>query len=389
MQTIPELFGGGMMSPVRDPYAVYRRLRQEEPVIHLESPMGTGYLVTRYDDVVAILKNPSAFSSHANQRGIGLVMGRTILEMDGQAHLRHRKIISPALLPSALKGATAELIVDIANQLIDELIGGGRADLVPQFNFTFPMRIIAHVIGVPMRDYVEFHHWANDLISMGDNPMKAFAAAQQIVDYLRPILEQRRTEPTGDLLSTLVHAEVDGNRLTEEEVLGFLRLLLPAGAETTYRLIGSTMFALLSHPDALERVRADPNRIDEAIEETLRWESPVQYVAREPTDAAILSGVEVPANAMLMVAIGSANRDERRFDRADVFDLDRSSDDHIAFGFGPHFCAGSHLARLEARVAVRTLLERLKNLRLDPAEESYMVGMAFRSPDRLMVQFDA
>ena len=389
MQTIPELFGGGMMSPVRDPYTVYRRLRHEQPVIQLESPMGTAYLVTRYDDVLGILKNPTAFSSQANQRGIGLVMGRTILEMDGQDHLRHRKIISPALLPSALKGATAGLIVDIANQLIDELIGAGRADLVPQFTFTFPMRIIAHVIGVPMRDYVEFHHWANDLISMGDNPMKAFAAAQSIVDYLRPILEQRRAEPTGDLLSTLVHAEVEGNRLTEEEVLGFLRLLLPAGAETTYRLIGSTMFALLSHPDALERVRADPSRVDAAIEETLRWEAPVQYVSREPAEAATLSGCEVPAKSMLMVAIGSANRDETRFERPDDFDLDRRSDDHIAFGFGPHFCAGSHLARLEARVAVRTLLERLKNVRLDPAEESHMVGMAFRSPDRLVVKFDA
>jgi cytochrome P450 len=165
--------------------------------------------------------------------------------------------------------------------------------------------------------------------------------------------------------------------------------LLPAGAETTYRLIGSTMFALLSHPDALERVRADPSRIDAAIEETLRWEAPVQYVSREPTDAVTLSGFEVPAKSMLMVAIGSANRDETRFERPDVFDLDRRSDDHIAFGFGPHFCAGSHLARLEARVAVRTLLERLRNLRLDPAEESHMVGMAFRSPNRLAVKFDA
>lgn len=389
MQTIPELFGGGMMSPVRDPYSVYRRLRHEQPVLHIESPMGTAYLVTRYDDVVEIMKNTTVYSSRANQRGIGMVMGRTILEMDGQEHLRHRKIISPALLPSALKGATAGRIAEIANMLIDELIGAGRADLVPQFTFTFPMRVIAHVIGVPMRDYVEFHHWANDLISMGDNPMKAFAAAQSIVDYLRPILEQRRVEPTGDLLSTLVHAEVEGTRLTEEEVLGFLRLLLPAGAETTYRLIGSTMYALLSHPEQLKRVRADLSRVDAAIEETLRWEAPVQYVSREPNHAVTLSGFDVPAAGMLMVAIGSANRDETCFDRPDDFDIDRRTDDHVAFGFGAHFCAGSHLARLEARIAVRTLIERLPNLRLDTAEECRIVGMAFRSPDRLAVQFDA
>jgi cytochrome P450 len=378
-----------MMSPVRDPYAIYRKLRHEQPVIHLESPMGTAYMVTRYDDVLGVMKNTGLYSSRANQRGIGMVMGRTILEMDGSAHLRHRKIISPALLPSALKGATAGRIVDIANLLIDEFIADGRADLIPQFTFTFPMRIIAHIIGVPMRDYVEFHHWANDLISMGDNPMKAFEAAQSIVDYLRPILEQRRAEPTGDLLSTLVHAEVDGNRLTEEEVLGFLRLLLPAGAETTYRLIGSTMFALLSHPEQLERVRADLGRIDAAIEETLRWEAPVQYVSREPNETVTLSGFEVPAGSMIMVAIGSANRDETCFDRPDDFDIERRTDDHVAFGFGAHFCAGSHLARLEARIAVRTLIERLPNLRLDPSVECAIVGMAFRSPDQLVVQFDA
>lgn len=389
MQTIPGLFGGGMMSPIRDPYPVYHRLRHEQPVVHVESPMGTAYLVTRYDDVVGILKNTALYSSRANQRGIGLVMGRTILEMDGQEHLRHRKIISPALLPSALKGATSGLIVEIAHMLIDDFIKDGRADLIPQFTFTFPMRIIAHVIGVPMRDYVEFHHWANDLISMGDNPMKAFAAAQSIVDYLRPILEQRRAEPKGDLLSTLVHAEVDGNRLTEEEVLGFLRLLLPAGAETTFRLIGSTMFALLSHPAQLEAVRSDLGKVDAAIEETLRWEAPVQYVSREPNENVTLSNSEVPAGGMLMVAIGSANRDETRFAEPDVYDVARKTDDHIAFGFGQHFCAGSHLARLEARVAVRALLERLPNLRLDPAEEGHMVGMAFRSPDRLCVKFGA
>jgi cytochrome P450 len=378
-----------MMSPVRDPYPIYRRLRREQPVVHLQSPMGTAYLVTRYSDVLSLLKNTALFSSRANARGIGMVMGRTILEMDGQEHLRHRKIISPALLPSALKGATAERITEIANLLIDEIVHDGKADLVTQFTFTFPMRVIAHVIGVPMRDYAEFHHWANDLISMGDDPAKAFAAAQSIVDYLRPILEQRRREPTGDLLSTLVHVEVEGNRLSEEEVLSFLRLLLPAGAETTYRLIGSTLFALLSHPEQLEEVRADPTRIPAAIEETLRWEAPVQYVSREPNETVTLSDYEIPAGNIIMAAIGSANRDETCFERPDAYDVRRTTDDHVAFGFGQHFCAGSHLARLEARIAIRTLLDRLPNLRFDAAEECHVVGMAFRSPDRLPVKFDA
>ena len=388
MDTIVNVFGGGMMSPVPDPYRIYRRLRREQPVLLLNSPMGVTYLVTRYDDVLAILKNAALYSSQANARGIGLVMGRTILEMDGKEHLRHRKVISPAFLPSALKGATTEAITTIAEALIDQFARDGHADLVSQFTFTFPMRVIAHIIGIPIEDYAEFHRWGLDLISMGDNPARGFAGAQAIVDYLRPILEQRRKEPTGDLFSTLVHAEVEGHRLTDEEVLSFLRLLLPAGAETTYRLIGSVLFASLTHREQLEEVLADRSKLDLAIEETLRWESPVQYVTREPTAPVVLSGTEVPAGAMMTIAIGSANRDEGAFADPDRFDLHRRTDDHVAFGFGQHFCAGSHLARLEGRIAVNTVLDRLRNLRLDAAQDAKIVGLAFRSPSRLPVRFD-
>ena len=389
LPTIIDLFGGGMMSPVADPYSVYRRLRDQQPVISLRSPLGLTYMVTRYDDVLGVLKNTSLFSSRANARGIGMIMGRTILEMDGQAHLRHRKIITPAFLPSALKGVTAEKIAQIAHLLVDGFAADGRADLVSQFTFTFPMQVIAHIIGIPMRDYAEFHRWAIDLISVGDDPPRAFAAAQSIVDYLGPILEERRQAPAGDLLSTLVHAEVDGDRLSEEEVLGFLRLLLPAGAETTYRLIGSLMFALLTHREQMEEVLADRSKIDLALEETLRWEAPVQYTSREPVESTEIAGTVVPAGAIMTVAVGSANRDERVFSDPDRFEMHRNNADHVAFGFGQHFCAGSHLARIEARIAATVLLERLRNLRLDTTEECRIVGLAFRSPSRLPVLFDA
>jgi len=377
-----------MMSPLPDPYSIYRRLRAEQPVFPVRSPMGSAHLITRYDDVLDVLKNVGTFSSRANARGIGMVMGRTILEMDGAEHLRHRKVIAPAFLPSALKGPMSDAIASIAHALIDQFAADGRADLVEQFTFTFPMRVITHIIGIPVSDYAEFHRWGLDLISVGDDPARGFAAAQAIVDYLRPILAQRRAEPTADLLSTLVHAEVEGNRLTEEEVLGFLRLLLPAGAETTYRLIGSALFGLLTHPAQLDEVRADRTALALAIEETLRWESPVQYVSREPVEAVEIGGYPIPAGDLLMIAIGSANRDETRFADPDRFDLHRNTDDHVAFGFGQHFCAGSHLARAEARIALNALLDRLPNLRLDTNEGCGVVGLAFRSPDRLPVRFD-
>ncbi len=390
MQTIVDLFGGGMMSPVADPYSVYRRLRHERPVAPLRSPMGDLWMLTRYDDVLVALKDGATFSSRGNARGIGLVMGRTILEMDGREHLRHRRIITPAFSPHALRSGLDATVAGVVHQLIDGFVRDGRAELVAQLTFTFPLRVLARVMDLPIEDFEQFHHWALDLISVADRPERGLAAAQRIVEYLRPILDQRRRAPGNDLVSALVHAEVDGERLGDEEVLGFLRLLLPAGAETTYRLTGSLIHALLTHPEALEEVRADREALDRAIEETLRWEAAVQYVTREVTAPVSLGGCDIPEGGLVTLALGSANRDEARFADPDRFDLHRPNlADHLAFGFGAHFCAGSHLARLEARTALAALFERLPNLRLAPGEPSRIVGLAFRSPDRLPVRFDA
>jgi cytochrome P450 len=277
----------------------------------------------------------------------------------------------------------------IVHQLVDTFERDGHADLVSQFTFTYPLRIMAHVMGLPIADFEQFHHWALELLSIAEDPQRGFDAAQKIVDYLRPILEERLREPREDLVSTLVHAEVEGERLTDEEVLSFLRLLLPAGAETTYRLTGSVIFALLTHPDVLAEVRADKAALDLAIEETLRWESAVQYVSRETTREVDVAGTVLPPGEMLMLAVGSANRDETRFEDPDRFDIHRKNvSDHVAFGFGEHFCLGSNLARLEARSAVSILLDRLPNLRLAPDADCRIVGLAFRSPDRLPVVFD-
>lgn len=388
MATTNKLFGGTMMSPIVDPYSVYRRLRDEQPALPVNTMMGVVYMITRYDDVLAVLKDGKRYSSRANARGIGIVMGRTILEMEGKEHVRFRNVISPFFSPRAMKAETADLVSGIVHRLIDGFAGDGQADLVQQFTFTFPMEVMANIIGVPVDDYHAFHRMALDLISVGDDPARGFQAAQELVTYLTPLMEARKAEPRGDLLSKLVHAEVEGSRLTDEEVLSFLRLLLPAGAETTYRLTGSCLYALLRHPEVYEAVRADRGVIDRLIQETLRWESPVQFVSREATEDLEISGSPVPAGALLSVTVGSANRDERHYPDPDRFDLERKNDDHLGFGFGAHFCAGSHLALLEARTALNALLDRLPNLRLAPDQESTVVGLAFRSPNRLPVRFD-
>jgi cytochrome P450 len=388
MPDMVEVFGGHFMSPVSDPYTAYARLRAQEPVALLDLWMGQGYLVTRYDDVRAVCTDPLAFSSHSNANGIGLVMGRTILEMDAKEHTKHRSIIAPAFVPKALRSDLPELIGSLVHQLIDEFAPSGRAELVAQFTSTIPIRVIAYVIGIPIEDYRTFHHWGLDIIGFTDDPPRGFAAAQNLVEFLRPLLAQRRAEPTGDLMSRLTHAEVDGERLSDEEIFSFLRLLLPAGAETTFRLMGNLIYALLDTPGALDEVRADHSKIDWAIEEALRWESPVQYASRETTRALSLAGVDLPEGAQLLLALGSANRDETHFANADRFDLQRRPEEHFAFGFGRHFCAGSHLARLEARMAVAALLDRLPNLRFEPGAERQIVGLAFRSPTALPVRFD-
>jgi cytochrome P450 len=387
MADLTQLFGGDFMSPVPDPYVAYRRLRDEQPVMPIELWNGPGFLVTRYDDVRTVLTDPLTYSSHSNANGIGLIMGRTILEMDGREHTRQRSIIAPAFVPKALRSDLPTVVDGIVEELIDRFAGDGAVDLVSQFTSTIPIRVIAHVIGIPVEDYTTFHSWGLDIIGFTDDPPRGAAAAQNLVEFLTPLIAARRAEPRGDLISRLVEAEVDGERLDDEEIYSFLRLLLPAGAETTFRLIGNLLHALLAHPPALAAVRDDDAKLDWAIEETLRWESPVQYASRETTTATALGGVDLAAGAQILVAVGSANRDERRFADPDAFRFDRRPEDHMAFGYGRHFCVGAHLARLEARTAVRALVRRLPRIRFAPDAAHRIVGLAFRSPSALPVVF--
>lgn len=388
MVTLQQLFGGSLMSPVADPYAEYRRLRREAPVILVDMGFAEAFLVTRYEDVLMVLKDSARFSSRAHARGVGLVFGPTILEMDGTKHVRHRNLIAPAFAPRALAGELPSVMRRIADELIDRMAPVGHADLVAGFTFTYPLRVVCGILGLPVADFDEFHRLATDLVGIADDPARAFAASQALADYLRPIVAQRRAEPAEDLVSRLVHAEVEGQRLSEEEVLSFLRLLIPAGAETTYRLIGNILCALLADPALLEAVRADRTKVAWAIEETLRWEAPVQHAPRETTEPVTIAGADIPAGAMVMIALGSANHDESRFPDPDRFDLERRPEEHMAFGFGRHFCAGAFFARAEAEVAVNALLDRFPRLRLEEGPPPRALGLAFRAPERVAVRFD-
>jgi cytochrome P450 len=383
-----DLFGPSPLDMV-DPYPLYRRLRREQPVLPVEFLIGVHYMVTRYDDVREALRDDARFSNRSNAKAIGLVIGRTIIEMDGREHLRHRGIVNPALAPRALRGDFPAQVAAIAHRLVDRFAGRGRADLVEEFTFNYPLEVFGQILGLPADDWGRVHRWAIDLTAIAHDPARGLAAARQLGEYLAPVVAERRAAPTGDLISRLACAEVEGACLSDEEVVSFLRLLVIAGAETTYHLLGSTLFALLTHPAELEALRADPGRVAAVLGETLRWESPIQIVTREALETVELSGVEIPAGAQVTLAIGSANRDETRFADPDRFDPERGPVEHVGFGYGKHYCVGSRLAELEARIGLEVLLERLPELRLEPDADCAVVGLAFRGPNRLPVRFGA
>jgi cytochrome P450 len=387
--SIVDLMSAGPMDPIEDVHSVYARLRREDPVHRLEAPLNAGVFVSRFADVHTVLKDDETFSSRSNgERGIALVMGRTLIGMDGREHLRHRALITPSLAPRALRGDFPKLVDRIAQDLIDGFAEKSAADLVTDFTFVYPLRVFTEILGLPPDDVRTFHDWAIDLSHVARDPQRGLASSAKMKDYLAPVVAEKRASPSDDLISKVATAEVDGVRLTDEEVISFLRLLVIAGAETTFHLLGSALFALLRDPALLEDVRADRGRIAALLDETLRWESPVQIITRECVRDTVLSGVEIPSGTDIIVGIGSANRDESRFPDADRFDIDRQGEPHIAFGFGKHYCAGSRFALLEATVAIEALLDRLPELRADPdAPPARVVGIAFRGPDQLPVRF--
>jgi len=258
---------------------------------------------------------------------------------------------------------------------------------VAKFTSKFPVRIIAAMLGAEADDYDQIHHWAEQ-INLGPAHPEAFAASQSLRDLLTPIVEDRKVNRRDDLVSDIVHAEVDGERLDDEHIYGFLRLLFPAGAETTYRASGSLFAALLSRPDILDKVRADRSLVPGLIEETLRWETAVTVVSRQTTREVELGGVTLPEGAQLLPSPGAADRDPEHFDHADEWDPDRPPEPHLAFGTGRHQCLGMHLARAEMGLSLEAVLDRLPNVALDPDyPPPNVIGFAFRGPDQLRVRF--
>lgn len=388
---------------VRDPYPLFKGMRDAAPVHRIQmdpnaqpsSPMMQAlskdvFVAVSYDAVKEVLTDDKRFDSSGYKSSMGLVMGHSILEMDGAEHTRHRKLINRAFTRQALQRWEHELVGPVVNRAIDGFVSRGRADLVRELTFPFPVEVIAGMIGVPEDQHATFHRLAIELISVSIDFDRGMAASKALGELFQPLIDERRQRPGEDLISVLAAAEVDGDRLGDEQIFAFLRLLAPAGAETTYRSSSNLLFGLLSDPEQLKAVRNDRSLIAQAIEEGVRWESPLLTIMRWATCDTELQGIEIPAGSSVAVNLGSANRDERRFDDPNRFDIFREvKNPHMSFAFGSHFCLGMHLARMETRVLLEALLDRLPDLRLDPeVDDVHITGMVFRSPLSLPVAFE-
>jgi len=390
-----EMVGG----EVRDPYPAFSEKRRTDPVWYgtfLTSGMLPGaleprrdWMVFRYDDCSQVLRDAQGFTSTAYGETIGLVFGRTMLEMDDPEHKLHRSLVARAFGPRALARWEQEVIAPVCHDLIDRFAARGRAELVDELTSHFPVRVIAGILGLPDEDFGQFHRWANDLFCVATSPERGLAASAALRDYFAEVVGERRRRPGEDVVSDLVQAEVQGERLDDEAVCSFLRILLTGGADTTYRAAGSLLFLLLSHPEQLQAVSADRRLVPQAVEEALRFEPPAVGIFRRATVDTEVAGVAIPAGADLYAVIASANHDESRWSEPERFDIFRPQMAHITFAHGPHVCLGAHLARMETRILLEAVLDRLPGLRFDPeADDPHMHGLLFRSPTAVPVVFD-
>jgi cytochrome P450 len=391
---IKELLTLGPMPAVKNPYPLYKELRDKNPIYDVHgsqrvSGSNRAVLITRYDDVKAVIKDSDSFSNDIVQRTMGLVFGPTIIGMDGKEHMKHRTLVTPSMTTRELRGGDFPGEVrKIADSFIDKFIDDGKADLHEHFCYSFPLSVFVALLGIDVGDVKKFHDVSKELCLIAQDIEKGLAASTWLLNFLEPIVQEKRNRRGNDLISVLVQSEVDGEKLSDLEVVSFLRLLTLAGAETTNHAIGSAFVAMLADRELMERVRADRSMVPKLLEETMRWESPVSTVMREASCDTEIAGVAIEKGTEIICHLGSANRDERQFANPDTFDIDRPDCDAIPFGYGRHYCAGSHLAKMEAEIGVNALLDRLGNIQAVPGEEFSVVGFSFRGPDRIPVTFN-
>ena len=389
-----------------NPFPLLASLRESEPVFRTNLPDKTKtpvWLLTRYDDVFALLKDERFQKNRRNAltpeqiRRLPWVppmfrpLERNMLDLDQPDHTRLRALVHKAFTPRLVE-QMRERVQTLADELLEGAARRHEMDLINDYALPLPMTIITEILGVPTSDRHKFHEWSKAVVSLSSpNPtVRVIPSVWMFIRYLRRFFKVRRRDPQDDLASALIQAEEAGDKLSEDELLAMVFLLLIAGHETTVNLIGSGVLALLEHPDQMEKLRREPVLIKVAVEELLRYTSPVfMSTERYAREDVTIHGVTIPRGEMTFGVIGSANRDENVFENPDRLDITREPNKHLSFGQGIHFCLGAPLARMEAQIAISTLLKRMPDLRLNVSPDSlrWRPSMILRGLDRLPVAF--
>jgi cytochrome P450 len=384
-----------------DPYAVIAEIRAEGPVVagsyreRLGLPPQPGvpnsghFMVLSFAAVDQVLNDPVSFSNKAFEPTLGAAFGHTVSVMDPPEHTRYRKILQKAFRPNIVQHWGDDIVAPVIEELVSKVRGTGRAELVEQFARPYPFNVIYRMLGLPQEDIEIFYKLTVAQIITFPNMDNALDASVKLGRYFSRMIADRRVNPGSDVVSAVATTTVDGEPLPEEVAISFLRQLINAGGDTTFRTTTALLTGLLTNPEQLEAVRADRSLIPAAVEEGLRWDGPVLSAERLSTVDIVIDGVPVPANALLDLMYGAANHDPAEFEDPDRFDIFRPKHRHFGFAFGAHNCLGQVLARLEMSRALSAILDNLPNIRLDPDRPTpRMRGSMMRTPRQLHVLFD-
>ncbi|MGW1376299.1 cytochrome P450 [Streptomyces sp. NPDC002446] len=387
-----------------DPYPAYRILREHYPLFHDKGI--DSYLISRYEDVERAFREPVFTSDNYTWQIEPAHGGRTLPQMSGREHAVRRALVAPAFRGRELRETFLPVIERNARELIDAFRDAEETDLVARFATRFPINVIVDMLGLDRADHDRFHGWYVAVVAflsnLAQDPGVADAgrrAGRELAAYLHPVIRERRAAPGDDLLSRLCTAEVEGVRMSDQDITAFVSLLLAAGGETTDKALGLLFRHLLAHPEQLAAVRADRSLVPVAFAETLRCTPPVQMIMRQPAADVTLSGGTVPAGATVTCLIGAANRDESRYARPDAFDVFRAdltpdsafsaAARHVAFGLGRHFCVGALLARAEVETGVNQLLDAFPAMDFADGTAPADAGVFTRGPKQLRVRLAA